>query len=150
MHSIVIADTSCLIVLQKIDRFFILKALFSEITITEEIATEFGEALPDWFNIEAPKHLTNLQILKLILDSGEASAIALGLEKKDCLILIDEKKGRYKSKELGLNIMGTLGVLIKAKEKGLITSLKEEIENLQRVDFRISDELIFNILDKHD
>lgn len=150
MHSIVIADTSCLIVLQKIDRFFILKELFSEITITEEIATVFGEALPDWFNIEAPKHLTNLQILKLILDSGEASAIALGLEKKDCLILIDEKKGRYKSKELGLNIMGTLGVLIKAKEKGLITSLKEEIENLQRVDFRISDELIFNILDKHD
>jgi len=94
--------------------------------------------------------MTNLQILKLILDSGEASAIALGLEKKDCLILIDEKKGRYKAKELGLNIMGTLGALIKAKEKRIITSLKAEIEILQRVGFRMSDDLIFDILDKHD
>jgi len=54
MHRIVIADTSCLIVLQKIDKLFILKELFSEITITEEIAIEYGEALPEWCNIEVP------------------------------------------------------------------------------------------------
>jgi len=88
--------------------------------------------------------------LKLILDSGEASAIALCLEKQDCLILIDEKKGRSKAKELGLKIMGTLGVLIKAKEKRIITSLREEIKNLQDVGFRMSDDLIFNILNKHE
>lgn len=46
--------------------------------------------------------------------------------------------------------MVTLGVLIKAKDKRLIFSLKEEIKNLKAVGFRISDELILNILDKHE
>jgi predicted nucleic acid-binding protein len=46
--------------------------------------------------------------------------------------------------------MGTLGVLIKAKDKRIITSLREEIKNLQDVGFRMSDDLIFNILNKHE
>lgn len=150
MHSLVIADTSCLIVLQKIDRLFILKELFKEITITQDIANEYADALPDWITIKSPSQASNFQILKLILDNGEASAIALGLENHDSLILIDEKKGRAKAYELGLKVMVTLGVLIKAKDKRLIFSLKEEIKNLKAVGFRISDELILNILDKHE
>lgn len=96
MHSLVIADTSCLIVLQKIDRLFILKELFKEITITQDIANEYADALPDWITIKSPSQASNFQILKLILDNGEASAIALGLENHDSLILKTKRKAEPK------------------------------------------------------
>jgi predicted nucleic acid-binding protein len=76
MTKVVIADTSCLIILQKIDKLYILNELFSEITITREVAIEYGDDLPEWFVIESVNNSSNFQILKLILDPGEASAIA--------------------------------------------------------------------------
>jgi predicted nucleic acid-binding protein len=53
MHEkIVIADTSCLISLTKIEALGVLQQLYGEVYITEEIAGEFGEYLPDWVKIE--------------------------------------------------------------------------------------------------
>lgn len=48
MYRLVIADTSCLIVLEKIDRLDLLKCVFDEITVSREISEEFGERLPGW------------------------------------------------------------------------------------------------------
>lgn len=150
MRKIVIADTSCLIVFQKINRLSILKEMFEEISITQEIADEYGDKLPEWIRIKKVIDKSKQRILHLVLDKGEASALALGIENENSLILIDEKKGRQKATELGLKIMGTLGVLIKAKEKKLIGSLLEEIEQLKNVGFRMSDKLIENILNNYD
>jgi|SRR5690606_23442610 len=147
---IVIADTSCLIILQKINRLMILKDIFQTISITREVAEEYGETLPDWIKIEKPENDRTKKILEMELDKGEASAIALGLEYNDVLLLIDEKKGRRVARNLGLTIMGTLGILVKAKEQGIITSLKAEIRKLQDSKFRIADELIEEILKKYD
>lgn len=149
MRKIVIADTSCLIVLQKIDRITLLKDLFEQIIITQEIALEYGDELPKWVEIAKVADKDKQNILQLSLDIGEASALALGLENKNALILIDERKGRQKAVGLGLKIMGTLGVLIKAKESNLIPSLKEEIEKLKSVGFRMSELLIKNILENY-
>ena len=110
MHNLVIADTSCLIVLQKIDRLDVLEEIFDKINVTQEIADEFGNELPSWIAITSVKDKMRERILRIDLDNGEASAIALGLENSDSLILIDEKKGRKRAMELGLKIMGTLGV----------------------------------------
>lgn len=147
---VVIADTSCLIILQKINRLMILKDIFQLITITREVAEEYGETLPDWIKIAKPANKRTKKILEMELDRGEASAIALGLEYNDVLLLIDEKKGRKVARNLGLTIMGTLGILIKAKELGIITSLKSEIQRLQDSKFRIADELVEEILKKYD
>lgn len=149
MSSVIISDTSCLIVLSKINRLSILENLFTEIIITPEVAHEFGEQTPDWISIKPTIDKVRVQILELELDKGEASAIALGLETENCLLLIDEKKGRKKASDLGLKILGTLGVLIKARERNIVQSLRTEIEKLEEIGFRMSNSLITNILKKY-
>ena len=128
--------------MSKINKLNLLKLLFGEITITSIIANEFGQSLPDFIKIEDPKDIKYQEILEVYLDKGEASAIALALEKDDCLLIIDESKGRREAKQLKLNFTGTLGIFIVAKEKGLINSTSEILDEIQKTDFRISDHLI--------
>jgi predicted nucleic acid-binding protein len=142
MRKIILSDTSCLILLDKIGRINILKSLFERITITSIIAREFGSQLPDFIDIEDSIDKNYQKILESFLDPGEASTIALALEKEDCLLIIDDLKGRRHAKKLSINFTGTLGILIIAKEKGIIRSVNEMIEEIKKTDFRISESLI--------
>jgi len=144
----VIADTSCLIALSKLEAIELLKELYEEVYITKEIALEFGESLPEWVRIENVKNKKYQQLLDLYLDLGEASAIALALEKVNVLLILDDLKGRKEAEKLGFRITGTLGVLFKAKKLGLITELKSYIEKLKVVGFRLSPKIEEDILRK--
>lgn len=62
-------------------------------------------------------------------------------------MIIDEKKGRGIAKELGIKIIGILGVMIRAKQIGVIDQLKLLIEKLEKVDFRMSEKLKAQILE---
>ena len=148
MFNLVIADTSCLIVLSKIGQIELLRQLFDEITITPEIAEEFGNDLPKWVIVKRVIDEKRKQILALDLDLGEASAIALAMESEVALLLIDERKGRQVAQQLKLPITGTLGVLIKAKEEGLIGSINGEVQNLILAGFRIAPKLVAQIAEK--
>ena len=86
MPGIIVSDTSSLIVLKKIGRLEILQTLFGQITITQEIAEEFNNPLPDFISIQNPKDKNYQKILESFLDDGEASAIALAIETKECLL----------------------------------------------------------------
>lgn len=77
-YEVVIADTSCLILLDKIGELGLLQSLFRRVTITEEIADEFGLQLPDWFNVRSAEKLNFQHAWDL--DIGEASAITLANE----------------------------------------------------------------------
>ncbi|MCD4772133.1 MAG: DUF3368 domain-containing protein [Bacteroidales bacterium] len=145
MHKIIVSDTSCLILLDKLERIDLLKSLFGKITITQTVADEFGKTIPYFIDIENPKDNNYQKILETFLDSGEASALALALEKDDCLLIIDDFKGRREAKQLKLNYTGTIGILIVAKEKGLIKSLTEILDEIRKTNFRISEELINEI-----
>lgn len=145
MPRIIVSDTSCLILLQKLNRLDILRDLFKEITITETIEKEFGEDLPDFFKKIEPKDENYQRILESFLDPGEASAFALALEHDDCLLILDDQKARKEAKQLKLNITGTIGVLLLAIEKGLIKSGKQLIEDIKLTNFRISDKFLDEI-----
>ncbi len=142
MPGIIISDTSCLILLDKLGRIELLKSLYGKITVTKTIGDEFGKDLPEFVEIENPKNKNYQKILESFLDPGEASAMALALEKEECLLIIDEFKGRRKARQLGLNYTGTLGILVVAKEKGLIDSVTEIVNEIGKTDFRISEPLI--------
>jgi predicted nucleic acid-binding protein len=137
----IIADTSCLIVLENIKELSILHKLFEEIWITEEVSKEFGLALPDWIKIRQPNNQAKVDALNLILDKGEASSIALSLENSSSILIIDEKKGRRIAQELGVIISGTLGVILKAKENHLIDSIEHIVEKLEGAGFYLSSRL---------
>ena len=146
MPEVIIADSSCLIALHRIGHLNLLKELFGCITITAEVAEESKMSLPNWIQTKTVKNVALMHVLQTNLDCGEASALALGLEYRNPLILIDERKGRKRAVELGLKIKGTLGILFEAYHKGLIPNLKTEIDALRQINFRMSNQLIDQIL----
>ena len=146
MPKIIIADTSCLVVLEQIGELSILEKIYKEILITPEVQQEFKGPTPEWLKVTNVSDRKKQDILELDLDKGEASAIALSLELEDCLLIIDERKGRAIAKKLGLQITGTLGVIIKGKELGMISSVKEILEKLEKFGFWMSEPLKDKIL----
>jgi len=68
----------------------------------------------------------------------QSSAIALALETPNCIVIVDDYKARKIVDQLGLIFTGTIGVIIKAKLKGIIPSIKPIIEKIKQTDFRLS------------
>lgn len=146
-REIVIADASCLIVLQNIQELSLLQKLFGEVFITQEVGAEFGLDLPEWIKTKEVQNKIQQNALNLILDKGEASSIALSLETDNSLLIIDEKKGRRIAQELELKIIGTLGVILQTKERALVYSIEDLLAKLENADFRISQTLKAKILE---
>jgi predicted nucleic acid-binding protein len=80
MRKIIIADASCLILLEKVGELNLLSRLSGEIVITPEISEEFNRPLPDWMEIKFPDNAKYQEILEVSLGKGEASALALAIE----------------------------------------------------------------------
>jgi predicted nucleic acid-binding protein len=148
MREAIVSDTSCLILLEKIGELDLLEVLFRKIVITPDIAEEYRSDLPPWILIMSPENAQYQKILEGILDRGEASAIALAVEQPDCLLIIDDAKARKYAQHLSLKVTGTLGVIILAKQKGIIASVKPILKKVRETDFRITEELEFRVLQK--
>jgi predicted nucleic acid-binding protein len=147
-YKAVIADTSCFILLDKMEALALLHVLFETIVTSAEIAKEFGRPLPDWIKIEEVQDKKFLSDLLLQVDAGEASAIVLAVQLQPALLIIDDLKGRSLAEYLRLTYTGTLGVLVKAKQDGVISSLREYFEKIKNTNFRISHKLLDEILKK--
>jgi predicted nucleic acid-binding protein len=138
MPELVIADTSCLIVLQNIGELDLLHELYTVVYTTAEVAQEFGEPMPKWIIIQNPIETERQKSIQQEVDKGEASAIALALEFPKSIVILDDFKARKLAQSLGLHITGTLGVLIKAKKLGKISSVKEILKKLKESNFRFT------------
>ena len=136
---LVISDTSCLIGLSNIGKLDILKQLYGTVFVTPEVAKEYVLTLPDWITVKAVTETSKIVAFNEILDLGEASAIALAAEIDDVLLIVDERRARKVALELGIEITGTLGLLIREYEQGAIDDIKGVIADLRRVHFRIPD-----------
>ena len=148
MHKVIISDTSCLILLERINELELLCKLFGAIVTTQEVANEFGLPLPSWIEIKNPSDKKYQSIIEASFDKGEASAIALAVEFDDCLLIIDDLKGRKFANQIGLTITGTLGVIVNAKLAGVIPSVKPIIAKIKQTNFRISNKIETIILAK--
>ena len=146
MRKTIISDTSCLILLDKIGELDILNKLFGTITTTTEVAEEFGQPLPAWFELMQPTDKNYQTIIEASVDKGEASAIALAIELDDSLLIIDDLKGRKFAHQLGLTIIGTMGVIVDAKLAGIIPSVKPILVKIKATNFRITEQLELLIL----
>ncbi len=141
-----IANSSCIIVLDNIDLLWILKELYGHILITEEVFYEYGKPLDKWIKTRKVKNKSHVDILNTFIDLGEASTIALGIEVEKCSLILDDQRARKIAKNLELNVTGTLGVIMKAKKKDIISSVSEVIEKLKSKNFRMSNQLVKEIL----
>ncbi|MEO9070607.1 MAG: DUF3368 domain-containing protein [Ginsengibacter sp.] len=141
MPKIIISDTSCFIVLSNIGELNILHKVYNKIITTIDIVSEYGEALPNWVEIQNADDKYRQQLLEMQIDKGEASAIALALENPGCRLILDDYKARRIAEKLGIDITGTIGVIIKAKLNGIIPSIKPLLEKIRYTDFRLSKEI---------
>lgn len=132
---IVVSDSSPLIALAAVERLDMLHALFSNLTIPEAVHREIGiqgvaragaDAIvaADWIERRAVANTKLADVLKGDLDEGEAEAIALALEMEAGLVLIDEQRARRRAADLGLTYTGVLGVVVRAKQQGLVREVR--------------------------
>ena len=141
MPKTIISDTSCFIILTNIGELELLHKIYGQVLTTIDIATEYGEPLPDWVEIATVTDKYTQQLLEMQIDKGESSAIALALETPDSTVILDDYKARKIAQQLGLTYTGTMGVIIKAKLKGIISSIKPLLEKIKQTDFRLSPEI---------
>lgn len=144
--NVIIADTTCFILLDKIGEMELLKSVFGKITTTPTIVSEFGRPLPDWINIVSVHDIRLQEALQLEVDAGEASAIALASELAPAFLILDDLEARRLAKQLNFEFTGTLGLILRAKRTGHIQLIKPILEKMQKTNFRISDKLYQDVL----
>ncbi|MDJ1175914.1 DUF3368 domain-containing protein [Roseofilum capinflatum] len=144
-----VTNSTCLIGLERIGRLDILPQVFTPITIPPAVQTEVGIST-SWLTVQAPENLSTVQTLKTQVDDGEAEAIALALELKNVIIILDDLSARRIAQQLQLKVMGTVGMLIQAKQKNIIPAIKPILESLAEANFRISDAIIDKALELAD
>jgi len=145
---IIISDTSCLIILDKIDELELLMKVGRKIYVTPIILKEFGKSLPEWISVLSPENSHYQQILEMDLDEGEASAIALSLDMGNSILMLDELKCRKIAEKLNLRYSGTFGLILKAKQLGLINSVKPILDKIKSTNFRFNEKLFEIVLEQ--
>ena len=146
MHSIVIADTSCFILLIKIQEIDLLRQIYTAVYTTPEVAAEFKYELPDWIIIQQVKNIERFHLLEKELDEGEASAIALSYEIEDSILVLDDMGARKVATRLKISFTGTFGVLARAKRNGIISSVKPILDKVRKTNFRFSEDVFIQTL----
>lgn len=147
VHSkILLPDTSCLIVLDKIGRLPLLNEMASEVITTRIIEQEFLSQLPKWMIVIDPEK-DPLQIHpEFMLDRGETSLLSIYPKIENGILVLDDLKARKVAKILKYKVTGTIGLLLAAKELKLIETLKFELEQIQAKGFYIDEELVRSLL----
>ncbi|OAI21248.1 DUF3368 domain-containing protein [Methylomonas koyamae] len=143
----IISNTSCLIILDNIDRLDILQKLYQTIHLTEEVAQEFGKPLANWMIVDVVQDKNYLRLLNASVDLGEASTIALAVQMPgDSVMILDDLKARKLAKQLDLKYTGLLGILLKAKQQNIIASVSDILAQFRQVNFRFSEKLETEVL----
>ena len=141
---IVASNTSPLTNLAAIGQFDVLHGLYGRLYITPAVWEELnagGKRWPggdevvaaDWVESHSVQNQALVTALRRDLDRGEAETIALALELKADLVLLDEKEGRHAARRLGLQVVGTVGILLEAKARGLIGVVRPHLDALRRM-----------------
>jgi predicted nucleic acid-binding protein len=155
---IVVSDTSPIINLAIVDQLDLLRQLYSKVIIPQAVYNEIvvegvGQAgaeeieRAEWIEVKTVTDRPMVTALEADLDVGEAEAIVLALELEADLLLLDERKGRVVAERLGIDHIGILGVLIRAKHEKLVPAVKPIIDGLMnKAGFWIGDELYQRVL----
>ncbi len=151
-----ISNTSPLLYLYRIGTLEWLRDLFGEVWLTNAVALELrrgrekGVDVPDpanygWFRLIEPRSVPS-EWLALDLGPGELAAMALALEHPDHIVLLDDALARRVARAAGLDVWGTLKVLLEAKARGLTPQIAPYVDNLEKAGMWLSSDIRQRIL----
>ncbi len=156
---LIVSDTSPISNLILIGRLSLLRDMYQVVIVPPKVHAEvlaledFGEDISayttaNWFEIKAPENAALVQQLLEKLDEGEAEAIALAKELSADFLLIDERRGWKIADEMGISSIGLIGILLKAKQAGLLPSVMSVVDELRtKAEFWIKDSFYEQIRD---
>ncbi len=104
---------------------------------------DWASSLPAWIEVKQTNLIADASLD--VLDAGEREAILLAQELSADLLLVDDKQARQAALALHLSITGTIGVLDQAARRNLV-DLRNVIDELQKTNFHISEDLIRELL----
>jgi hypothetical protein len=141
----------------RIGRADLLAAIFPDVRIPTAVAEELDRGaavLGDWrsvllpnVRIEVVEPSPLLTLLEDQLDAGEAAALALAVSLHAKLVLVDELRGRAVASRLGLTVLGTIGLVIMAKRRGLIPAARPIIAQVRTLGgLWLTDKLVADVL----
>lgn len=153
---LVVSDASPIFSLAVIGQLDLLTHLFEEVyipkavweEITQDDTTAYYQSIVDFFG-DRVKAISGFNELTFVMDYGESESVMLYKELGADYLLIDDMKARKLAEHLGINCIGTLGLLLQAKEKGLIGSLKLMFETFLANKRYYSIPLLNGILEKY-
>lgn len=153
----VISDSTPLIALSKVKQINVMERIFGHVSIPEAVweeVVEEGKGLSgseiknlDWIKVEKVKDRNVLRALSDLFGKGEREVIGLAIESANPMVLIDEKAAKKKLNSLEIPVIGTLGILLIAKKKKFIKSIKEPMDKLSKSGFYIDNVLYNSVLE---
>ncbi len=150
----IVSNTGPIIALAGIGQLDLLRSLFGTVFIPPAVAAEIRDensvkALrqAEWITVRPATGVLAVQLLQNELDAGESEAIVLAQEMQAELLLLDERAATRKARSIGLQTIGTLGLLLLAKEQGTVRAIKPMLGELRRSGFHMNIHLYCQVLE---
>jgi predicted nucleic acid-binding protein len=152
-----VVDTSPLIFLAKLghldlldkgaDTVYVPRIVLDEVRAGRDEATQaIEQASLSWLSVRRVRNRGAVEILRADLDLGEAEVIVLAKEVGADKVVMDDLDARRFARRVGLDVIGTMGLLLAARLRGEIPSVRSEIERLEALGFRVAPPLVEAVL----
>lgn len=151
---LIVADSSALVALAICDGLSLLDILFTQVRVPEAVWREV--AVPEKPYAELLRRYLEGKVVQVdsaclrietgYLGAGEREAIALFESLRANILLMDDSRARKTAQDLGIVVIGSLGVLLRGKEKGMLDQIKPQVEKLRRSSLFLADRLLDEVL----
>ncbi len=134
-----VLDSTCLIGFERIGKLELLPTLFEPILIPPAVYAEFAKP-NQWLLVDQRFDASLASVLRMALGAGESEAIALA-KQLNIRFATDDRQARAAAQQLGLRIVGTVGILLRAKSAGVVNAITPLLDALDQSGFRIGQTL---------
>lgn len=159
MNRIVVSDTGPLIALARAGQLDLLHRLYGAVRVPPAVhaelalhsgypgATSLARAFDaGWMTVQALSDRILATKLALLLDAGEAEAIALATRPDTRFLLIDESRGRRVARAHDVSVVGIAGLLLVAKSRGMLPAVGPVLDEMSRAGYFLSPRLVSEVL----
>lgn len=154
---IVVSDAGPLIYLGSVGRLALLRDLFGRVVVPQQVWDEVvgagaerpgsvAVAAASWIDVRTPSPSGLAERLADVLGAGEAAAIGLCLELQAELLCCDDLGARHVATAQGIRVVGTLGLLVRGKQAGLLDAVRPILETMVGMGLRASSSLVEEVL----